>query len=85
MNGSDYGGFFPSGDDFVSAIKAVQAARAVSDYPNVLMDADEVGVILPDDNDPKFTADQPGYPAIYWNAAAAVGALPPFFLPLHRA
>ena len=28
---------------------------AESDYPNVLVDADEVGVILPDDNDGKVS------------------------------
>jgi len=72
--GSGYEDFFPSGDGFVDAIKAVQAARAVSDWPNVLCDADEVGVILPDDNDPKFTSTEPGFGAIYWNAAAAMYA-----------
>ena len=51
-----------------------QAARAVSDWPNVLMDADEVGVILDDDNDPKYTSLDPGFPAVYWNAAAAMYA-----------
>ena len=34
---------------------------AASDYPGVLVDADEVGVILPDDNDGKFTANEPGF------------------------
>ena len=63
-NGSSYEGFFPSGDGFVDAIKQVQAARAASDFPNVLMDADEVGVILDDDNDPQWTSLQPGFPAL---------------------
>ena len=58
--GADEEGFCPSGDDFVHAIVQVQAARAASDGPNVLMDADEVGVILPDDNDAKYTSLQPG-------------------------
>ena len=58
--GADYEGFFPSGDGFVDQIAQVQAARAASDWPNVLMDADEVGVILPDDNDAKYTSLQPG-------------------------
>jgi hypothetical protein len=35
------------------------------------MDADEVGIILPDDNDAKWTSTAPGFPALYWNAAAA--------------
>jgi hypothetical protein len=52
----------------------VLAARAVSDFPDVLLDADEVGVILPDDNDGKYTANAPGFPAVYWNAAAAMFA-----------
>ena len=47
---------------------------AASDYPHVLVDADEVGIILPDDNDAKYTSDAPGFPAIYWNAAAAMYA-----------
>lgn len=71
--------------------------------PAVMLDADEVGVILPDvsfdashpalekkhprpktqppinptqnqDNDGKYTSDKPGFPAIYWNAAAAMYA-----------
>ena len=71
VNGSDYEGFFPSADGFVDQIIQVQAARAKSDFPNVIMDADEVGIILPDDNDPKYTALQPGFGAIFWNAAAA--------------
>ena len=70
-NASDYSAFFPSGEDFVGQIVQVQAARAASDYPNVIMDADEVGIILPDDNDGKWTSTAPGYPAVYWNAAAA--------------
>ena len=31
-------------------------------------------MILADDNDPKFTSLEPGFPAIYWNAAAAMYA-----------
>ena len=70
-NGSDYSAFFPSGEDFVQQIMQVQAARAASDFPNVIMDADEVGIILPDDNDGQWTSLEPGFPAVFWNAAAA--------------
>ena len=45
-NGTDYEGFFSSGDGWLSQVKAIQAARDASDYPDVLLDADEVGVIL---------------------------------------
>ena len=31
----------------------------------------QVGVILPDDNDGKYTSQDPGFPNSYWNAAAA--------------
>lgn len=30
-----------------------------------------LGVILPDDNDPAFTSADPGFPNVYWNAAAS--------------
>ena len=32
----------------------------------------QLGVILPDDNDPVFTWYNPGFPRIYWNAAASM-------------
>jgi hypothetical protein len=38
--------------------------------PSTLLDADEVGVILPDDNTP----GAPQFPLIYWNAAGAMYA-----------
>ena len=66
--------FFPHAESFVNSLPSVYATIAASDYPNVLVDADEVGVILPDDNDSVYTADAPGFPAIYWNAAAAMYA-----------
>jgi hypothetical protein len=44
--------------------------------PGMKIDADELGVILPDDNDPKYTSDEPGFPLIYWNAAGASRRLP---------
>lgn len=32
---------------------------------------DELGVILPADNSPQYTRNNPGFPPVYWNAAAA--------------
>jgi hypothetical protein len=72
--GSGYQGFFPHADGFVGSLANVYKIIAASDYPHVLVDADEVGIILPDDNDAKYTSDAPGFPAIYWNAAAAMYA-----------
>ena len=69
--GADYEAFFPSADAWVATVQALQAIRAASSYPAAVMDADEVGIILPDDNDAKWTSTAPGFPALYWNAAAA--------------
>lgn len=38
------------------------------------LDANELGVILPDDNSARWTSDAPGFPLLYWNAAAALYA-----------
>ena len=72
-NGSDYESFFPAGDDWLRQVSAIMAIRDALN-PSVMLDADEVGVILDDDNDAKWTATEPGFPAIYWNAAAAMYA-----------
>jgi hypothetical protein len=72
--GADYEAFVSSADGFISELSGVHANIKASDYPDVMVDADEVGVILPDDNDPKFTSEQPGFPAIYWNAASSMYA-----------
>ena len=69
--GADYEAFFPSGDSFLSQVSAIQAVRDALN-PSVLLDADEVGVILADDNDPVWTSEKPGFPAVYWNSAAAM-------------
>ena len=45
-NASDYEAFFPSGDGFISELGGVYANIAAGDYPGVMVDADEVGVIL---------------------------------------
>ena len=73
VNGSAYASFFTSGDAWLEQVKAIQAVRDALN-PTVMLDADEVGVILSDDNDQRWTADEPGFPAIYWNAAAAMYA-----------
>jgi hypothetical protein len=70
-NGSDYEAFFPSGDSWLTNVATIQGIRDALN-PSVMLDADEVGVILPSDNDPKYTSLEPGFPAIYWNAAAAM-------------
>ena len=63
-NGSAYAAFFPSGDDWAEQVRAIMAVRDALN-PSVMLDADEVGVILDDDNDPKWTSNAPGFPAIY--------------------
>ena len=71
--GADYEAFFPQGDSWLQQVQAIMALRDAIN-PTVLLDADEVGVILADDNDAKWTADAPGFPAVYWNSAAAMYA-----------
>jgi len=73
-NASAYRNFFSDQAGFVGTIPHVYELIASSDYPHVLVDCDEVGVILPSDNDPVFNSTSPGFPAIYWNAAAAMYA-----------
>ena len=60
-NGTDYEGFFTAGDSWLGQVKSIQAIRDAVN-PSVMLDADEVGVILADDNDPKFTSMEPGFP-----------------------
>lgn len=69
-NGTAYEAFFGSGDDWLTQVSAIMAIRDALN-PSVMMDADEVGVILADDNDPIWTSADPGFPLVYWNAAAA--------------
>jgi hypothetical protein len=58
--GAGYEGFFSHADGFVGSLAKVYDTIAASDFPHVMVDADEVGIILPDDNDPKYTANAPG-------------------------
>jgi len=68
-NVTDFQGFFPQADGFFAQVQQLQAIRQ-SLAPNVKTTIDEIGVILPDDNDPN--------PApianLYWNAAGAMYA-----------
>jgi len=58
--------FFGSIDEFIAQAQAAVDARDKLS-PTTQLDADELGVILPNDNDQDVTAPPP----IYWNAAGA--------------
>jgi hypothetical protein len=69
-NITSYEDFFPLADVFlVEATEIVSIRDRLN--PTVMLNVDETGVILPDDNDPKWTESAPGFPLLYWNAAAA--------------
>ncbi|CAJ1396285.1 unnamed protein product [Effrenium voratum] len=63
-------GFFGGARQFVEKLKADIAARDASGYPQAKIDLDELGVIMPDDNNASFGLDG-NLPDIYWNAAGA--------------
>lgn len=67
--------FFQQADGFLKTVRDIQATRQRLS-PKTKTDVDEIGVILPDDN--QKVADADGYissiPKIYWNAAAALYA-----------
>jgi hypothetical protein len=69
-NVSGYEGIF---EDIWEWMPNVETAVALRDAlsPTTKLDMDEVGVILPDDNDEQWTGDAPGFPLAYWNACAA--------------
>lgn len=62
----DYEAFFPQLDTFTDEIKQVEQIRK-SLSPETRTTIDELGIILPDDND----GNAPQFPLIYWNAGAA--------------
>ncbi|CAF1540121.1 unnamed protein product, partial [Didymodactylos carnosus] len=64
-----YEQFFPQTDNFVEEVKEIEKIR-LSLSPSTRTYIDEIGIILPNDNDP----DAPPFPKIYWNAAAAAFA-----------
>ena len=49
--------------------RALELRDALS--PRTLVDMDEAGVILDDDNSDAWTGTDPGFPPAYWNAVAA--------------
>ncbi len=62
-------GFFSAADTLFGYVAKVAALRD-SLSPNTLLDCNEMGTILPDDNDAKFVA----IPNVYWPASAAMFA-----------
>jgi len=65
-NPADFESFFPQADSFFTLVKQIEQIRKELS-PNTKTDLDELGVILPNDND----ANPAQFPAVYWNAAAA--------------
>lgn len=61
---------FDSADDWIEdfVVPAVRARALLS--PTTRFDANELGVVLPNDDDP----NAPQFPLVYWNAAAALFA-----------
>lgn len=70
---NSYEQFFSEADGMTSDILATIAVRDAM-APLVKIDMDEMGVILPDDNDGKWTSSDPGFPNVFWNAAAGLFA-----------
>jgi hypothetical protein len=69
MDPLSYEDFFPQLDGFTTEVQQIEIIRK-SLSPETRTTIDELGVILPSDNDP--TA--PIFPLVYWNAAAALYA-----------
>uniref|UniRef100_A0A6B2L0Y4 SUEL-type lectin domain-containing protein n=1 Tax=Arcella intermedia TaxID=1963864 RepID=A0A6B2L0Y4_9EUKA len=66
---SSYEEFFPAADSFFLEAQAIAALRDTKS-PHTKLSCDELGVILPNDND----ANAPPFPRVYWNAAGALYA-----------
>ncbi len=64
-----YEGLFPQLDAFTIEVQQIEIIRKALS-PQTRTTIDELGVILPSDNDP----NAPIFPLIYWNAAAALYA-----------
>jgi len=69
MNPNSYETFFNEADGFIQEARQIAAIKQKIN-PNVKLDVDEMGVILPNDND----ATAPVPPMIYWNAAGGMYA-----------
>lgn len=61
--------FFTQLDTFTFEVEQIQEIRKILS-PETRTTIDELGVILPNDNDP----NAPQFPLLYWNAAAALYA-----------
>ena len=61
-----YEGFFAQLDRFTTEVQQIEVIRKALS-PETRTTIDELGVILPSDNDPSA----PIFPLVYWNAAAA--------------
>ena len=67
-------GFFGHFRDWIKDMKdSALPMRETSSFPSVKIDLNELGVIMPDDNNPKRGLDA-DLPDIYWNAAGAAFA-----------
>lgn len=66
-------GFFGGAANFVEQMRGYIKVRDNSSFPNVKIDLDELGVILPNDKDVNLPLDA-NIPDIYWNAAGAMYA-----------
>jgi hypothetical protein len=62
-----YEGFFTQLDSFTTEVQQIEVIRKALS-PQTRTTIDELGVILPSDNDP----NAPLFPLVYWNAAAAL-------------
>jgi len=65
----EYSSFFDQADTFINEVQQIEKIR-MGLSPNTKIDIDEIGVILPHDNDP----DPDPIPDPYWNAAGAMYA-----------
>lgn len=55
-------------------VKGFLVTRDASGFPSIKLALNEVGVIMPDDNNPNRDSLDADLPSIYWNAAGAMFA-----------
>lgn len=65
-NPTDYEAFFPQLDKFTSEVQQIEQIRK-SLSPETKTTIDELGIILPGDNNP----NAPQFPLVFWNAGGA--------------
>jgi hypothetical protein len=68
-----WGAIFDQADGFVLECEAIRALRNELS-PSTTLNVDEMGLILPMDNDARWTSFDVGFPPSYWAAAAAFSA-----------